>query len=248
MHHCLNCGTDFSGKYCPNCGQKSDVGRITVKALFGEFFHLLTHIEKTFFKTTLDFIIRPGRTSLNYLEGKRQRYQRPVSYFLIWTGVFILFHNLIINWRDYELILNDTGQTSLQTQANVLLREHFEIFSLPILLASAIITWIVLARPKIYFIEVFTLVLYGGGTYFFLNLLSDVILGVILKININQYAVFLWQTLLSGFYNIWFTYDFFSRAKIKFFLPRMILAAFLISLSGKLIMDYAPMLWMYLTK
>lgn len=244
MYTCLNCQTKYTGNYCPNCGQKTATHRLTAKVLLGEVFHLLTHIEKTFLSTTLDLIIRPGITSLNFLDGKRQRYQKPVSYFLIWTGIFILVHNLIITGFHYELVLRDTGQTPLQIEANVMLRKHFTLFALPILLVSAIITWLVLGRPKFYFSEIFTLVLYGGGTYFFLNLLSDLLLGVLFRVNINHHTVFIWQTFLSAVYNIWFTYDIFSRAQVRLFLLRMLITAVLISLSGKLIMDYAPMWWM----
>jgi Protein of unknown function (DUF3667) len=246
--YCLNCGAPLIGKYCHVCGQKAHVNRLTAKALMEEVVHFFTHAEETFFKTTLHYIIKPGITSLNYIEGKRKRYQKPVSYFLIWTGVYILLHNFILNQFHYELVLQKTEQTLVQEEANRFFRNHFSFFILPIMILSAFIIWLVLGRPCFYYFELLTIVLYGGGTYFALCAISDILLGIIFRININHYTVFFWQMILSGLYNIWFTFDFFRHIKISGFWPRLILVAILISLSGNFIMLYLPMAWLSLTK
>jgi hypothetical protein len=116
------------------------------------------------------------------------------------------------------------------------------------MILSAFIIWLVLGKPRFYYFELLTIVLYGGGTYFALCAISDVLLGVIFRININHYTVFFWQMILSGVYNIWFTFDFFRHIKIKWFWPRLLLVAILISFSGNLIMLYLPLAWLSLTK
>jgi len=246
--YCLNCGAPLTGKYCHVCGQKAHVNRLTLKALMEEVVHFFTHTEETFFKTTLHYIIKPGITSLNYIEGKRKRYQKPISYFLIWTGVYILLHNFILNQFHYELVLQTIGKTLAQREANAFFRNHFSFFILPIMILSAFIIWLFLARPRFYYVELLTIVFYGGGTYFALCAVSDILLGVIFRMNINHYSVFFMQMILSGVYNIWFTYDFFRHIKIKWFWPRLLLVAILISFSGNLIMLYLPLAWLSLTK
>jgi hypothetical protein len=248
LTQCLNCGATVAGKYCHVCGQKAQVKRLTAKVLFDEVVHFFTHVEETFFKTSLLYIIKPGITSLNYVEGKRKRYQKPVSFFLIWTGVYILLHNLILSKFGYELVLQAKIQSPLYNESNKLFREHFSFFMLPLMVASAFLIWLVMARPRFYFFEIFTIVLYGGATYFILCLISDIILGVIFRININHYSVFIWQTILSGIYNIWFTYDFFRQIKMKWFWPRLILSSVLISVTGYMIMMYVPLAWVILTR
>jgi hypothetical protein len=119
---------------------------------------------------------------------------------------------------------------------------------LPLMTSVAVIIWFVLGRNRFYFFELFTIVLYGGGTYFGLCIVSDIVLGVVLRININHYNVFLWQTILSGIYNIWFTFDFFSKAKIKWLWPRLILTSVLIAFIGNQVMLYVPLAWLYITK
>lgn len=248
MHTCLNCGTEFSGKYCPECGQKAHVQRLTAKALLNEILHFFTHMEETFFKTSLYFVIKPGLTSLNYVNGKRKRYQKPVSYFLIWAGIYILLHNFILDRFHYDLIMQENGQTALQQEANILLRKHFTFFVLPILFSSSFIIWLVLGRPRLYYFEIFTLSLYGCGSYFLLLIVSDILLGVILGININHYYVFFWQTLLSFLYNTWFTVDLFRRVKIRQMGFRILVASVFISAAGYVIFTYAPAAWIWFFK
>jgi len=241
---CINCDAPVSGKYCHECGQKTNIKRLDFKGLTEEISYFFTHIEKGFLRTSKEFIIHPGVTSLNYLKGKRKNYQKPVSYFLIWVGLYILVHNMIINRFHYEYILSAADQIPRHAEANLFLRKHFSLFLLPLLIVSAISVWLVLARPRFYFIEIVVLMLYGGGTYFMMTLASDIVLGVLLRININHYHVFLWQTILSALYNAWFTYDFFRRSPPRYFWLRMILVALLVSVSGLLLMEYLPLAWL----
>ena len=57
---CVNCGTFVIDKFCPHCRQKVEVSRLTWHRLGKEIFHFFTHIEKEFFETALQLIIRPG--------------------------------------------------------------------------------------------------------------------------------------------------------------------------------------------
>ena len=248
MNTCLNCGHSYNGNFCSNCGQKADVKRITAAVLFEEILHFFTHLEKGFFRTSWNFIARPGSTSLNYLEGQRKKHQKPVSYFLVWTGLYIILHNLVINHYHYQLTEESFVQLNLTEQSNVLLRTHFTVFTIPILLVSAIVTYYVLARPRFNFTEVLALALYAGGTYFMMLFFSDIILGVVFKVNTVSTNVFMWQTILSTFYNFWFSYDIFRRVGLRFFVLRLIIVAFLIALIGLAMLSYLPMLWIYFTR
>lgn len=110
MKHCKNCGETLHDLYCSHCGQKARVGRITIIYLWNDIFHFFTHFEKGFLFTSLQMLQSPGKTITRFIYGKRKSYQPPVSYFLIWTTIFILFlywiekvygENKVINYRDY---------------------------------------------------------------------------------------------------------------------------------------------------
>ena len=33
VHHCINCGHDFTGNFCPICSQKADLGRVSWRSV-----------------------------------------------------------------------------------------------------------------------------------------------------------------------------------------------------------------------
>jgi hypothetical protein len=239
---CLNCGNKFSGKFCNECGQKAEVERITASQLLGETVHSITHYEKGFWHTIWEFLVRPGSSSLKFLSGKRKEYQRPVSYILILTGIYIILHNYIISRFDYKYEVWKNSSL-LSGDANIFLRTHFTPIIFVILIASAFLIYLVLGRGRFNFIEILTLCLYGGGTYFMMLAVSDVVLGVLLRVNIISMNVFLYQTILSSLYNLWFSYDIFKKARIPYLWPRLIITAILISVTGYVIMMYVPLLF-----
>jgi Protein of unknown function (DUF3667) len=80
MPNCLNCDTDLSsGKFCSNCGQGSTVGRIDGKAMWNEFLRVFMNIDKGLFYTLRQIFTRPGYGALEFVQGKRIRFMRPVT-------------------------------------------------------------------------------------------------------------------------------------------------------------------------
>ncbi|WP_347838361.1 DUF3667 domain-containing protein [uncultured Draconibacterium sp.] len=91
---CLNCGTNFSGHYCPNCGQAvkeydRPFGFIFINFL-GDFFAFDTR----FFKTLFALVARPGFLTKEYFAGRRIRYTPPFRIFVFVS--FVLFFLLQI--------------------------------------------------------------------------------------------------------------------------------------------------------
>jgi hypothetical protein len=244
---CLNCNYSFKGKYCPNCGQKATVKRLTATALFADVIHFFTHFEKGFLFTTWGFFIKPGISSLNYISGKRKKYQTPVSYFLILTGLYILLHNAIVNHFHYQVSGEVITEIDKTGQANILLQKHFTLFIIPAVFCSALSTYFILAKSKYNFIELTALSLYDGGTYFMMLFLSDCFLGGIFKVNVLNTPVFLWQAIVSFLYNFWFSYDLFKRAQLRLFWLRLILSTLVVVISGWVILFYLPIAWKYFT-
>lgn len=89
---CKNCGNNFCGKFCNNCGEKvythhdKSIGHI-----FEEGFHFLTHFEGSFLTTLKTVFTKPGKFSLEYCNGLRKKYFKPVSLFLLLVVLYLLF-------------------------------------------------------------------------------------------------------------------------------------------------------------
>ncbi len=91
--HCLNCNETVSGKFCPNCGQKTDTHRITLKKFLAhDILHGVWHFEKGILFTLKEAIIRPGQAALDYISGKRVRY-----YNVFYLSLLVIGLNLLLN-------------------------------------------------------------------------------------------------------------------------------------------------------
>jgi hypothetical protein len=246
LTYCINCGAEVSGKYCHECGQKANIKRLDTKTLLEEVGHFFTHVEKNFLQTTKEYIIRPGAVSINYLKGKRKHYQKPVSFFLIWTGLYILLHNFIINYFHYRLSSSAILLLSQEERANELLRSHFTLFFLPALFLSSVAIYLILARPRFFYPEVLALSLYGAGCYNAMLIIIDIVAGAVLHININNTSIFIFLGIISAVYDFWFCYDLFRKIHIRHFWLRLWLTAITTTLIGWVILVYLPELWLRL--
>ena len=81
---CKNCGNSFTGKYCNQCGEKVYGEKDkSVFHFFEEGLHFITHFDGTFFNTLKKLFTQPGQLSVDYCNGKRKSYFKPLSLFLL---------------------------------------------------------------------------------------------------------------------------------------------------------------------
>ena len=89
---CKNCGNHFHGLFCNECGEKVySLKDKSVKNIFEEIFHFLTHFNGSFFTTVKTFLLQPGKFSSEYSSGIRKKYFKPVSFFLLLVITYLLF-------------------------------------------------------------------------------------------------------------------------------------------------------------
>jgi Protein of unknown function (DUF3667) len=58
---------------------------------FGELFHFSTHLDGKFFTTFKTIFTKPGQLSLDYCNGIRKKYFKPLSLFLLIIILYLLF-------------------------------------------------------------------------------------------------------------------------------------------------------------
>lgn len=104
---CKSCGNSFKGNYCNNCGEKViEPKERTLKHLLTQVVNAFTFADGKFFNTLKIIILRPGRFSKDYVEGKRVKYMTPVAIFFLANLIYFL--SPLVN----------TFTTSLQLQRN----------------------------------------------------------------------------------------------------------------------------------
>ena len=138
-HQCLNCGQLLNSKFCPDCGQKSNTHRITIKRFLAhDLLHGVWHLERGMLFTIKEAIVRPGQAALDYIRGKRIRYYNVFYLSLLLIGVNAL---LIYFIRPYQPIENNNPN---ENSLFKFLSEHAKllVFAIvPVLAANAILVF-----------------------------------------------------------------------------------------------------------
>ncbi|MBX9853794.1 MAG: DUF3667 domain-containing protein [Cytophagaceae bacterium] len=90
---CKNCGTKFSGNYCPSCGQKKFSREdFSFKRYFREIAEDVFDYDSKIFRTIKYLILRPGFLTVEFLNGRQKSYIGPVKLYLIIIAVnFIIY-------------------------------------------------------------------------------------------------------------------------------------------------------------
>lgn len=105
---CLNCGHSISDEFCAHCGQKADTARITPHSLIkNDILGSVWHVEAKFFHTLKNLLFRPGITAMNYISGKRIRYNNFISLLLILFGFNVLSYHYYEKFAPQEILTDD---------------------------------------------------------------------------------------------------------------------------------------------
>jgi hypothetical protein len=87
---CSGCGESVAGKYCPNCGEKTEHHPYSLSHLFEEFIHTLTHADSAILRTLVTLFRQPGELTRVHFEGPRRKYIGPVRFFIICNVIFFV--------------------------------------------------------------------------------------------------------------------------------------------------------------
>ena len=126
---CLNCTTSLrpEDNYCPNCGQENKTHKIPVSHIVLETFEDFFHFDSKLWNTVKTTFTRPGKITIDYLEGKRARYVPPVKLYIFISFIFFLLlgklsdHAIDSSKKNHKLSLSD--KDSINISLNELLGE-----------------------------------------------------------------------------------------------------------------------------
>jgi len=93
MHHCINCGHDFAGNFCPVCSQQRGIGPITWKSVARGIVEVWGLHNRSLLYTLVQLLLRPGYFISDYISGKRQVSFPPVKMLVLigMIGVIVDF-------------------------------------------------------------------------------------------------------------------------------------------------------------
>ena len=94
QHTCANCGQAYEGDFCPICGQKNDVGRVSWKSVGQELIKIWGMESRSLLSSVLQLLGRPGYLIGDYISGRRQVCYSPVSMLFVMAVIVTLVFRL----------------------------------------------------------------------------------------------------------------------------------------------------------
>ncbi|MGI9547281.1 MAG: DUF3667 domain-containing protein [Flavobacteriaceae bacterium] len=201
--YCKNCGEETINAYCHHCGQRSSVYKVTFRETFQDLADNLLSISAPIIITLKMLVLHPGSLFRDYLSGKRKKYYKPISFFIL-TTVFYLFIRWAIDFDFYGNITVPVNDTQAGSDLFVQAGDYFfqNIKSL-----AFILVFTLAVSMKIFFRKEYTLVefiavsFYLNGIY---SLLATINLLYIQYINVNirylailaMWIYFIWSMIL----------------------------------------------------
>jgi len=119
---CTNCGhpLDMSDKYCPNCSQANSTKKLTLKDFFDEFFSTLISYDSKLLNTLSAMILRPGKITRDYINGKRVRYTNPFRFLLSLSIIYFLMLNIGGDFTALDRFAADNETGNLKIEEGIL--------------------------------------------------------------------------------------------------------------------------------
>jgi len=93
--YCKNCENEIKDNYCSICGQKTTVNKVTFKETLQDLVDAFFSVDAPLLTTLKMLVINPGRLFNEYLNGKRKKYYRPVTFFILMTVIYLVIREII---------------------------------------------------------------------------------------------------------------------------------------------------------
>ncbi len=85
---CLDCGAVLPGRFCADCGQRSEPARLPLHRMARDSFAEVFGLDGRFWRSAGRLLFSPGFLTRSYIRGQRMRYVRPLRLYLTATLTF----------------------------------------------------------------------------------------------------------------------------------------------------------------
>lgn len=131
---CLNCGKEFEGKFCPECGQSAETGRFTIKFIWENLLAAVLGRDGGIAYTFKNLFSRPGKMIAEILDGKRRKYVSPFPMLFLTLTIYVLIFTLtgsngeISSDLDLDFSNNAAANSQIALEINRLLVNAFHFY------------------------------------------------------------------------------------------------------------------------
>lgn len=218
MNTSKNCNSELLGAYCSSCGQRASIDKITFKETLTDIGDNFFSINAPFFRTLTQLFANPGTLFREYLSGKRKKYYKPVSFFILLTIIYLALRGII----DFDPFSNSTLSVRDETERQLLLEaRNYFLLHIDKLLFVFVFTLGVFLKLFFYqkqaFVEFLAISFYQAGVYTLFVTINMFFMHYI-NITVQFLAI-----VLMCFYFIYTMVSFFHKNKILVALKSLII-------------------------
>lgn len=87
--NCVSCNNEHDENYCPNCGEKNGIKRITLASITEDIFSSI-NMHKGLLFNIKSLIVSPKKIVTDYIRGKRKGIFNPVSYLIFSISIYLI--------------------------------------------------------------------------------------------------------------------------------------------------------------
>ena len=92
---CQTCDTELRGKYCHSCGEREfHAGELSLRHFLAHVLEEFTHLDSKALVTVRYLFTRPGFLTAEFIAGRRSRYMKPLSLFLLASALLLLANSI----------------------------------------------------------------------------------------------------------------------------------------------------------
>lgn len=159
---CNNCRTEFEGNFCPNCGQRSNSGRIVFRESVRDVLEHYFDFDAPLIRTVKGLITNPGKLIREYIAGRRKSYSHPFRYFIFVLAIYLILKSFL-DFDPIQMVSDLRGVEQVPSpdttiaKASNYFSNHINAFLLIFALTIALFSKLFNFRSKVYFVEYLTL-------------------------------------------------------------------------------------------
>jgi hypothetical protein len=227
---CKNCNHKYKGTHCNYCGQLATTDRLNRHAVWHDIQHGFLHFDRGIFFTVKEMFTRPGHSIREYIEGKRVKHFKPISFVLLIAGVYgYLDHTFDISLNKMQAQIEREVRKPRKDNFEPLkiidwITNHYALFTLGILLFVALASKWAFKKIGYNYIENLILNAFLSGQHIIIQLLCAPPIVFIVKNNPKLDDLNLIPTVIGIGTTFWVYFQFYNKLSKKERLWRTVLS------------------------
>lgn len=217
---CVNCSTEHEGRFCPQCGQPSEIKRISWKQLLVELQERMLGVDNLFVRTVKDLTIRPNEVLKAIFAGNRRRYISPGAYLLLLlTLSLLLFEWMGVSMADLYAPPASTSEkgAELGAKLNKWIFENYRLTTFLTIPLNALFSLWMFKKAKLNMVEHAVIYAYASAHTNWMTIVP-LLLSPVLSLDILS-----WSLIATFLYTIWIQNSVFNPSKRWWFVLKSIL-------------------------